>query len=962
VPSDIHALPKTRSELNRAATPLLFAVGAALSAAGGVAIALQPFAICLAVALLFLLIRWQLRRLPTVWAASIVGWGSCALCLAIAWGLGHGVHSLDLGYPMLVVAVVALLAGLRAGLLLALACAAAAGAMAWAEVAGVLPGRASLASMPLSHSLVTQWLLLAASLTVGAVLARVADRAFMWASENERRFRSVLSASVDVYWELDALGHCTMVEAMGPQAPSASVLSARIGRLAWYAVEGLSVDESQSLRVAIEGGQPFKLVVQRLDPMAGDGASGPGSRLVVIRGEPRHDDQGRRVGHWGVERDVTDEVRAEQALAASESARNAADKALRRSQTLLVHLFNTSPDAVTLSETATGRYLMVNASFTRQIGFREDEMIGRTSLELGLWPQPQEREAMLAAIGQQGQVEGLAVTLRRRSGEPLRLVVSVANFMLEGQSYLVMSGRDVTESEQRRLEYEAILHNASIGIALTRDRQFVQANPRCEQMLGWAPGSLAGQPGRVVWGSEDAYRQVGALLGPRLAAGEGVETECELVRRDGSRFLCRIQAQAVDPTHPSRGGTIWLLEDVTEQRQVQQALALARDQAEAASRAKSAFLANTSHELRTPLNGLLGLARLAQEPALDEGLRQRYLSQILDSARNLAAIISDILDLSKIEAGKLDLEPAPFWLRETVASACQAHEALAQQRGLAFHWSVDERLPQAVRGDAMRVRQILANFLSNALKFTEQGSVVVEVRPAEGSLVRLSVTDTGPGIDAATQGRLFRPFSQGDESTTRRYGGTGLGLSICRELAARMGGAVGLDSTPGRGSCFWAELPLPASAPPRQDTPAAAATLASLRGARVLLAEDNAVNRMIVMAMLAPHGVEVVEAHDGSQAVEAAWAAHQAGHPFDAVLMDLQMPVMGGYEAAERLRERFDARTLPIVAFTAAALVSERDEAAAAGMNAFLTKPVDAQDLQQTLHRVLAARGPQRGA
>jgi CheY-like chemotaxis protein len=251
------------------------------------------------------------------------------------------------------------------------------------------------------------------------------------------------------------------------------------------------------------------------------------------------------------------------------------------------------------------------------------------------------------------------------------------------------------------------------------------------------------------------------------------------------------------------------------------------------------------------------------------------------------------------------------------------------------------------------VRQILSNYLSNALKFTESGAVRMHVHARDGERIRFEVEDTGPGIAPAVQARLFMPFTQADDSTTRRYGGTGLGLSICRELAQLMGGEVGLDSEPGRGSRFWAELPLPAGDDDAPESAFAALDLQAspLVGLSLLIVEDNPVNMMIAVALLQQWGVDVTEAANGAEAVALVAKRADAGHPFDLVLMDVQMPVQGGNDATRELRRRFPADALPIIALTAAALTSERDDALAAGMNDFLTKPIDAQRLHDTLQR-----------
>ncbi|HSV70868.1 MAG TPA: PAS domain S-box protein [Methylibium sp.] len=638
------------------------------------------------------------------------------------------------------------------------------------------------------------------------------------------------------------------------------------------------------------------------------------------------------------------------------TAQRATDRALRHSQTLLTQLFDTTPDTVSLTALESDRVLMLNEQFTRVLGWNSEEAIGRTSTELALWRRPADRERLLQLLEDQGTVQDMPALFGCKSGGTVALNVSAARFELDGVDYLVVVGRDMSAIETARLEREAILQHASIGIAFTRDRRFVHVNATFEAMFGWRNGELVGWPDSVVWPSDEAYAEISRVAGPLLAAGKPFEIERELRRRDGSRFWCRLLARAVDPSDPSRGGTIWVGEDVTQRGAAARALAAARDAAEAANRAKSTFLANTSHEIRTPLNALLGLARLARGAGFDEARRLRYLDQIVDSAQSLAGVISDILDLSKIEAGRLDLETVPFALHDMVRATCRGFEALADASGLTLALHIEADVPPVVRGDPVRVRQILANYVGNALKFTTVGGVRVTLaRDANDLLLR--VIDTGPGIDPSTQERLFRPFSQADDSTTRRHGGTGLGLSISRELAELMGGEVGVDSAPGRGSSFWARLPLPPAAHAEVGPQDAARLAQVLDGARVLVVEDNAVNMMITVAMLEQWRVVVTQAGDGQQALEAVADADAAGRPFDAVLMDVQMPVMSGHEAARRLRARYEPQQLPIVALTAAALTGEREQALAAGMDGFLTKPIDIEQLQRTLARAIAGRG-----
>jgi PAS domain S-box-containing protein len=638
------------------------------------------------------------------------------------------------------------------------------------------------------------------------------------------------------------------------------------------------------------------------------------------------------------------------------TARLAAEAALRRSEAMLSHLFATSPDCVGLSEIESGRYTMVNAAFCQLTGFSEPEVLGRTATELGLWHDLNDRERLRVAMIRDGRVADFPASVATRSGRVAAVRISAARFKMDGRAYMVVNARDVTAAEQTRLEHAAIFERASIGIALTRDRRFVHANARFEEIFGWPAGGLIGQPGLSLWVDEADYAEIGRLASPLLSIGKPFEIERELKKRDGSRFWCRMRGEAVDPVHPRDGGTIWIADDVTERRRLDAALAAARDAAEAASRAKSSFLANTSHEIRTPLNALLGLARLALGESIDAATRTHYLEQILASAQGLEGILSDILDFSKIEAGKFTIESSAFDLHALLAVVHASYRPPAEAKGLRLELAIDERLACVVMGDPVRIRQILGNFIANAVKFTDSGSVRIEAAASRGG-ARLTVVDTGVGIEAELMRLLFQPFSQGDASTTRRFGGTGLGLSICRQLAELMGGQVGVESRPGEGSTFWAELPLAPAVLQSESLTSEEGERERLKHARVLLVEDNPVNMMIAVATLAQWQIDVTEARDGRMAIDAVRDAARDGRPFDLVLMDVQMPLMSGHEAARELRKVWSAEALPIIALTAAALVSERDLALAAGMNDFLTKPIDTPKLRRTL-----ARHVRRGA
>ncbi len=803
-----------------------------------------------------------------------------------------------------------------------------------AERTGALPAPEGLPGF--GPRIVLHVAAIVAGTLVGRAVARLLQQHMASADAREQRFRSLLGIATSAYWETDASLRLTQVSRRLPSGEFVPVNWVD-GNPPW-AVDALQADHPTLTRMQadMQARKPLRELAFRWQ------LPGLAPMNCLSSGEPRFDAKGQFLGYWGVVRDVTAEHRAQ--------------RALERSQAQLAQVVSMSPDLIALSEVPSGRFVMVNPSFTRLLGYPSVEVVGRTALELGVWRSPTERDRLAQMVGEKGVLREMLIELVARDGHLVPLMVTGAQLHSDGHDYALITGRDVSESTRARLEREAILANASVGIAFTRAGRLELVNAQFEHIFGWPLGTLNGQAGRVVWPSDEAYAALSQQIAPRLARGEAVDLEDTGQRRDGSTFRMRLRAKAIDPRQPATSGTIWIAEDVTQARRAEQELAQARDAAEAANRAKSAFLANTSHEIRTPLNGLTGLARLARQPGLPPDRLRQYLDQIGASADQLAAIISDILDVSKIEAGKLEVELAPFDLPALLQQLQQSYGALADGHGLAFEADIDPALPPLVLGDALRVRQILSNFLHNALKFTAQGGIRLVARGLPEGRVRLEVHDTGPGIEPAIQARLFKPFTQADESITRRFGGTGLGLSICRELATLMGGEVGVRSLPGLGSCFHAELPLPV-ATVHESAPVPASTdPASLAGLRVLLVEDNAVNMMIGVALLEDWGVQVTQAMDGLQALARVAEAPAADGFFDLVLMDLQMPGMSGYEATRQLRLQYSAAQLPVIALTAAALVSERERAAATGMTDFITKPVDPDLLQAALLRAIGQR------
>jgi len=396
--------------------------------------------------------------------------------------------------------------------------------------------------------------------------------------------------------------------------------------------------------------------------------------------------------------------------------------------------------------------------------------------------------------------------------------------------------------------------------------------------------------------------------------------------------------------------------------------------AEAASRAKSEFVANMSHEIRTPMNAVLGVAYLLENTALSQ-VQKEYVGMIRSSGQVLLGILNDVLDFSKVEAGRMELAPQTFLLAEVLDAVSNVMTLHANARGISLAIGADGGVPPVLVGDAMRLQQILINLVGNAVKFTERGGVSVRAQmdgEVQGGVVcvRFAVRDTGIGMDSEQQSRLFSAFNQADASTTRRFGGTGLGLAICRRLAELMGGGITVRSAPAAGSEFVVTLPFAVAEEGAQvEHPAWQSAAAEgwvlpgqlavqgvvaqppasppLQGLRLLLVEDHPLNQVVARGMLEHAGASVAVAENGQLAVD---LLREQAADFDMVLMDVQMPVMDGYEATRRIRHELSLK-LPVLAMTAGVMKSEQDECVAAGMNDFIAKPVDVEQMLEIISR-----------
>ncbi len=460
---------------------------------------------------------------------------------------------------------------------------------------------------------------------------------------------------------------------------------------------------------------------------------------------------------------------------------------------------------------------------------------------------------------------------------------------------------------------------------------------------GVSPAGLADLLHRV---HPDDRATLRARIEHSLETGEPYQIEVRVRHADGTEGWVLGRARVLE--HGDGRELIGIEQDLTEHKETEQALRSAREAAEAANRAKSEFLANMSHEIRTPMNGIIGMCSLVQQMDLQPDARE-CLDTIRSSGEALLCIINDILDFSKIEAEELELEIIPFDLQEVLQGLTRLLRLKASKKGLQVDLHIDSRLDLNVIGDPGRLRQVMLNLTDNAIKFTREGRVLIGARLVDREAgrqeVRLEGRDSGIGIEADAQARLFRPFAQLDASTTRKYGGTGLGLAISRRLTELMGGEIGVQSTPGNGSTFWFTLPLGLSMGSPEPAPRPPIITKTWPGARVLVVEDNDTNRRVIIAMLESLGCEVDWAVDGAEAVRAVTQTD-----YRAVLMDCEMPRMDGYEATERIRKLTAPQcSVPILALTAHAIAGAKERCLGVGMNAFITKPIHIDTLRSAL-------------
>lgn len=739
-----------------------------------------------------------------------------------------------------------------------------------------------------------------------------------------------------------------------PQSDRAAEMALSHGKLLW--VEDALQDERFRNSRLVTGPPHLRSYVAAPIRLA-DGTI-PGV-LAIFAQEPKPYDASLASQLSDLAAFVADEWARAQARKAQDESRRERD-AMRATLGAIV-------EAMPVALVLTDREMRVQGAsprWIRNLGLDGEIVFGRTIYELAPYMYSRWTEAFDRVLcGEPIRADRVAVTEPGGAVRWFRAELAPWRNADGGVGGVIIASHDITDMVEALEATERSEQRLMLAMEIADIHVYEMDYVRRELIKAGAEDTFFTEPKTY----DELFRDIYCSIDPRdremvleawrrhVEHGEPYSPEYRVARADG-REVWTIGASrliADDQGRPVR--LIGAMQNISERKEGERALIQAKEDAEAANRAKSTFLATMSHEIRTPLNGVLGMA---QAMSMDNGLsdiQRERLDVIRQSGETLLAILNDVLDLSKIEAGKLELEEAEFDMAALARGAHAAFTAIANKKGLSFDLAITPQALGVYRGDSTRVRQILYNLVSNGLKFTEQGEVRVGVDRCDGQL-KLSVSDTGIGIPAERLANLFQKFEQADASTTRRYGGTGLGLAICRELAGLMGGTIEASSELGHGAVFTVTLPLtwvgaavPLPTPPTvEDHAAEELACAALR---VLAAEDNTVNQLVLRTLLHQIGVDPVIVDNGVQAVEA-WEREE----WDVILMDVQMPQMDGPTAAAAIRAREvsqDRRRTPIIALTANAMAHQVAEYAGAGMDGFVPKPIEVGRLFEALQQVL---------
>jgi PAS domain S-box-containing protein len=765
--------------------------------------------------------------------------------------------------------------------------------------------------------------------------------------ESEARLRGFLEYSNTVMFMKDTDRRMTLVNRRYEEffgTPAEKIIGNRIGN--WISEEGAAIAELQDRRV-VETGQP---VSHEIDFVRADGAV----RTVLSEKFPVFGPDGKLLEIGGINTDITFLKQKEHE---SEQARMSAERAEQRLMAFLNHSMST----VYMKGTDL-RITLVNRAMEQHFGRTADELVGATARDFMPKAVADEIETIECEILRTGEPMSMETDLVRNDGEKRSFVLEKFPIFSATGEVVGIGGisTDITEAKEKSraiVESEARLkafldHAPFMTILSAPDRTLINVNREYETFFGVRNADVVGLRDRPWLPVEFQQLYVGEQK-EIMCPGTIIERTIEMPNAGGVPRLLR---QTKFPI-VLRDGTVvavgTIMIDVTEQKEYERDLERARDDAEAANRAKSAFLANMSHEIRTPMNGVLGMADLLSTSALSKD-QQRLLNTIRRSGEALLGVINNVLDVSRIEAREFRLDETRFDLHELVAEAVDLFAESSSAKGVEIAHHIGRDVPAFVIGDDIRLRQVLINLVGNAIKFTAEGEVVVRLTrlggPDAAPQVRFEISDTGIGIPADKRAALFDAFKQVDDSITRKYGGSGLGLSIAQHIVTLMGGRIDVDSEPGAGSTFAFTIAM-TTARERENRPEG--DNAALVGRRILIVDDNATNREIFADFASGWRMDHESADGGETALARLFAARDAGRPFDVAVIDIVMPGMGGLELARRVRSERRLDGTRLVAMTSFNWDRDSAHSRESGFSHFVTKPVRRREIAALLRSIL---------
>ena len=780
---------------------------------------------------------------------------------------------------------------------------------------------------------------------------------------SERRYESLFSHNLDGVYTLDLAGNILSANAAATQTTGYDLEDLR-GR----AFSDLVVEEDleqfyECFERAAQGKpQSYELAVTNKDSR----------RLELIATSVPILVADRAVGLYQITQNITERKHAEREIqelnetlenrVTERTAQLERQVAVSQERAQLLDLSNDTIMVLDLD----GRISFWNQGAEHMYGWTKEEALGEVATELLETSFPGSREEIIAKLLREerwdGELvhtrrDGTAITVASRwslqrdaGGEPLR-ILEINNDITERKKF-------EEELRQANERFRSAFDDAAIGMALNDPHgRFVQVNPALCDILGYSEAELLSKTFRDITHPDDIELSLNRVQSMLEGEINNYQVEKRYVHADGYPVWVSLSVSSV---RSDEGRPLYLvaqMQNVTKRKKIEQELRQAKEEAESANKAKSDFLANMSHEIRTPMNGVIGMTGLLLDTNLTA--EQRGFAQtVRSSGENLLTIINDILDFSKIEAGKMEIETIGFDLGMVVEEAVGLFAEMAQAKGLELASLIEHDVPAALDGDPGRLAQVLTNLLGNALKFTENGEVVLRTsvvrESAAEAVLRFEVRDSGIGMTEEQSSRLFRSFTQADASTTRRYGGTGLGLAISKQLVELMGGEMGVESEPGAGSTFWFVMPFV------KNSQGASITVtiphADLHGLSTLVVDDNETNREIVRHQVVSWGISADTVEDGPRALQMLRSATNRGAPYDLAILDMQMPGMDGMELVHAIEAEPSIAMPRLIMLTSLGRRLDAQEARRAGIDAYLTKPVSQSKLYRAIATVMDAQ------